>query len=82
LVGGIQMLSGSSTLIVKIGAGLCILAALINMIWSLTEGGAAATIIVVSIVLIIFPALVLGLSLNGQITRWMAQKKASAVSSH
>lgn len=84
LVGGIQLLSGSSTLIVKIGAGLCILGALVNMIWGFSEGGgvAAATLVVVTIVLIIFPGLVLGLSLNGQITRWVAQKKASAVSSY
>lgn len=77
-VGGIQLLSGSNSSTVKIGAIVTSLGLVINLIRSLvvTDGYAVGTTIVGTIIGLIGPGIVFGLASAGAVTQWLEHKKA------
>ncbi|PRZ31695.1 hypothetical protein CLV47_12731 [Antricoccus suffuscus] len=77
-VGGIQLLSGSNGMTIKLGAAVTALAVVVFLIWSLisSNGNGIGTVIVVTIIGLIGPALVFSLSSGGAVTQWLQHKKA------
>lgn len=77
-VGGIQLLGGSNGMTIKLGAAVTALAVIVFLIWSLIsgDGNGIGTVIVVTIIGLIGPALVFSLSAGSAVTQWLQQKKA------
>lgn len=75
-IGGIQTLSGSTVLLLRIGAAAIAVGLLVAFIYGLAEGASSSTTVVVLILLLVPSGLVLGLSFSGEIAKWQAKKQA------
>lgn len=83
-VGGIMLLSGKNNRMIIIGCGLTIVGALVALINALVNAGGQATgaNIVVTIIILLIAGVIIFLSLNSDVVKWLARKKAASAAGY